>query len=323
MSDRVLLTGISGFLGGHVALQLLEQGYTVRGSVRSLDKAEKVRKTLAAHGADTSRLEFVALDLLSDKGWAEAMSSVRYLQHVASPFVLEMPKDKNDLIRPAVEGTRRAVTAALTAGVERIVVTSSIAAIVYGHSDRSRTFTTADWTNTDNPAVTAYPESKLRAEREAWAIADSFGARDRLTTINPGAILGPLLDEDVGTSGALVQRLLNGSMPAAPKMSLSIEAGGKRHILSDREMSIFELATALRAALPKASSRAPRFELPNWVVRLMGLFDPQIASNTAELGHVRRVDGNSGRLLLARPTIPGPDAAVATAQSLIAQRLVA
>ena len=338
-SDRVLLTGISGFLGGHVALQLLAQGYTVRGSVRSLDKAEKVRKTLAAHGADTSRLEFVALDLLSDKGWAEAMSGVRYLQHVASPFVLEMPKDKNDLIRPAVEGTRRAVTAALNAGVERIVVTSSIAAIAYGHDDYSRTFTTADWTNTDSPKVSAYPESKLRAEREAWRIAEQFNARNRLATINPGAILGPLLDDDVGTSG-LVQRLLNGSMPAAPKMSFSIidvrdvaaaqvaamtapDAGGKRHILSDREMTLFELATALRTALPQASSRAPRFELPNWVVRLMGLFDPQIGSNTAELGHIRRVDGNSGRLLLARPTIPGPDAAVATAQSLIAQRLVA
>ena len=339
-SDRVLLTGISGFLGGHVALELLRQGYTVRGSVRSLDKAEKVRKTLAAHGADVSRLEFVALDLLADEGWAEAVADVRYLQHVASPFVLEMPKDKDELIRPAVEGTRRAVTAAFAARVERVVVTSSIAAIVYGHTDYSRTFTTADWTNPESPKVTAYPESKLRAEREAWAVADSFGARDRLATINPGAILGPLLDDDVGTSGALVQRLLNGSMPAAPRMSFSIvdvrdvaaaqvaamtaaEAGGKRHILSDREMTIFELARALRTALPQASARAPRFELPNWVVRLMGLFDPQIGSNTAELGHVRRVDGNSGRLLLARPTISGPDAAVATAQSLIAQCLVA
>lgn len=339
-SARVLVTGISGFLGGHVALQLLAQGYTVRGSVRSLERAEKVRKTLAAHGADTSRLEFVALDLLADKGWAEAMSGVRYLQHVASPFVLEMPKDKNDLIRPAVEGTRRAVSAAFTAGVERVVVTSSIAAIAYGHDDYSRTFTTADWTNTDSPKVGAYAESKLRAEREAWAVAESFGARERLATINPGAILGPLLDEDVGTSGLLVQRLLNGSIPAAPKMSFSIvdvrdvaaahlaamtapTAGGKRHILADREMSLFELASALRAALPQVAARAPRFELPNWVVRLIGLFDPQIGSNTAELGHVKRVDGNSGRLLLARPTIPGPDAAVATARSLIAQRLVA
>ncbi|MDB5541339.1 MAG: hypothetical protein JWQ89_3066, partial [Devosia sp.] len=248
LTDRVLLTGISGFLGGHVALELLRQGYAVRGSVRSLDKADKVRNTLAAHGADLSLVEIVALDLLSDDGWDEAVAGCRYVQHVASPFVVEMPKDKNDLIRPAVEGTRRAVTTALSSGVERVVLTSSIAAIVYGHTDYSKTFTTADWTDPDNPKVTAYPESKLRAEREAWRIAEGDDARRRLATINPGGIFGPLLDEDPGTSGALILRLLNGSVPAAPKMSFSIvdvrdvaaaqvaamtapEAGGRRHIL--------------------------------------------------------------------------------------------
>lgn len=339
MTDRVLVTGISGFLGGHVALQLLAEGYSVRGSVRSLSRADKVRSTLAANGADISRLEFVALDLSSDTGWTEAMAGVRYLQHVASPFVVEQPRDKQELIRPAVEGTRRALTAALSAGVERIVLTSSIAAIVYGHADYSKTFTTADWTNPDSPRTSAYPESKLRAEREAWSIADRFGARERLSTINPAAILGPLLDDDPGTSGALILRLLDGSVPAAPRMTFSIvdvrdvaaaqvaamtspDAAGQRHILAEREMSVLELAKVLRPHFPQFAGGLPRFELPDWVVRLVGLFDPQIRTNTQELGNIRRVDGSTGRALLGRPLIPAPDAALATAESLIAHGLV-
>lgn len=337
--DRVLVTGISGFLGGHVALQLLNQGYTVRGSVRNLARAGKVKATLAANGADISRLEFVALDLLSDTGWEEAVAGCRYVQHVASPFVIDMPKDRNELITPAVEGTRRAVTTSLAAGVERIVLTSSIAAIVYGHFDYSKTFTAADWTRLDGRPVPAYQESKLRAEREAWRLADGFGARSKLAVINPGAILGPLLDDDPGTSGALIQRLLDGSVPAAPRIAFSIvdvrdvaaahldamtkpEAGGQRIILSDSEMSIIGLANVLRTALPAYAKKLPRFELPDWIVRIAGMFDPQIRGNTGELGNVRRVDGNPGRALLGRPTITASDATLATAQSLIAHGLV-
>lgn len=339
-TDRVLVTGISGFLGGHVALQLLEQGYTVRGSVRSLERAEKVRKTLAANGADTSRLEFVALDLLSDKGWEQAMQGVRFVQHVASPFVLEQPKDRNELIRPAVEGARRAVTTALAAGVERIVLTSSVAAIAYGHErDRLRPFTEADWSNLESPRITPYQESKTRAEQEAWRLAEGLGARDRLAVINPGAILGPLLDDDPGTSGQLAIRLLDGSMPGTPKMSFSIvdvrdvaaaqvaamtdpAAGGRRFILADREMTLQQMANAIQAGLKRPNIRTPRFELPSWLVRIVALFDRQIRDNAVELGRVRPVNGDAGRALLRRPTIPGPEAAIATAESLFAHGLL-
>jgi nucleoside-diphosphate-sugar epimerase len=339
LPDRVLLTGISGFLGGHVALELLKHGYSVRGSVRNLARADKVRATLVEHGADPEKLEFVALDLLSDTGWETATAGCRYVQHVASPFVLAQPRDRSELIRPAVEGTRRAVTAALAAGVERVVVTSSVAAIIYGHPSGAGPFTEADWTDLDSPRLTAYQESKTRAEQEAWRIADGFGARQKLAVINPGAILGPILDEDPGTSGKLAMRLLDGSMPGTPRMNFSVidvrdvaaaqvaamvnpAAGGHRYILAEREMSMLEMAWAIRLGLRQPSLKVPGFELPDWLVRLIGVFDREIRDNTSEIGRHRPVNGSAGRTLLDRALIAGPDAAVALASSLVAQGLV-
>lgn len=296
MSDRVLLTGVSGFLGGHVALQLLAAGYVVRGSVRDLRKADKVQSTLAGAGADVSRLEFVALDLMSDGGWSEAMDGVRYLQHVASPFVTSMPSDKMELIRPAVEGTKRALEAAFAAGVERVVLTSSMAAIAYGH-DQARTapFTGDDWTKLDGHGVNAYVESKARAERAAWDIAERHGRKQDLAVVNPSAILGPLLDEDPGTSAALVQRLLNGSVPAAPNFAF---------------------------AVPAHARKLPKFQAPDWLVRIIGLFDRDVRGNLGELGVVKRLDSSAATSLLGRPLIPAEDALAATARSLVAQGLI-
>ncbi len=340
MSDRVLLTGISGFLGGHVALQLLNAGYTVRGSVRDLQKADKVRKTLATAGADIARLEFVALDLMSDKGWGEAMAGVRYLQHVASPFVTSMPSDRNELIRPAVEGTTRALETAFAAKVERAVVTSSMAAVMYGH-DKSRRepFTAADWTNLEGRDVNAYVESKARAEKKAWEIAERHGRSGDLVVINPSAILGPLLDDDAGTSVALVQRLMNGSMPAVPNMSFVVvdvrdvaalhvaamvdpAAGGKRYPAGGETFTLMELARMLKAALPDHARKLPKFQAPDWLVRIVGLLDKDVRGNLGELGVVKNVDASEAKKLLGRPFIPASDSVLASAQSLIQQGAV-
>jgi dihydroflavonol-4-reductase len=340
MADLVLLTGISGFLGGHVGLELLRQGYAVRGSVRSLSKADKVRATLAGAGADVSRLEFVELDLNSDKGWAAAMPGVRYLQHTASPFVTDMPRDKMELIRPAVDGTKRALEAALAANVERIVLTSSMAATSYGH-DTSRTapFTAADWTDLQGRGVNAYIESKTLAEKQAWTLVDSAGRHDDLVTINPNAILGPLLDEDPGTSAALIGRLMNGSVPAAARIYFPVVdvrdvaaahvramvtpwAGGHRFPMGDKTLSLIEFADVVRAATPEFAKRLPRYTVPDWMVRLFAFVDKDIRGNVGELGVVRRTDSSDVERLLGRKLISSEDAVAATARSLVEQGVV-
>jgi nucleoside-diphosphate-sugar epimerase len=338
MTDRVLLTGISGFLGGHVALQLLNSGYTVRGSLRNLARADKVRDTLRNAGADITRLEFVALDLMRDAGWAEAMDGVRYLLHTASPFNLEMPKDKMELIGPAVGGTERALNAANAAGVERIVLTSSMAAIAYGH-DKSRTspFGAGDWTNLEGRGVNFYQESKTLAERRAWEIMDAAGRHDALATINPSGIFGPLLDEDPGTSAILVQRLLNGSVPAAPRIPITTidvrdvaaahvaamtapEAGGQRFPMGESTLFFMQVADILRRRYP--DHRIPRWQMPDWAVRLYGLFDRDVGDNLGELGYVKTLDSSAAINLLRRPLIGAADAFLATAESLVAHKLV-
>ncbi|HEV7275982.1 MAG TPA: NAD-dependent epimerase/dehydratase family protein [Devosiaceae bacterium] len=334
MLERVLVTGISGFLGSHVALRLLADGHVVRGSVRAGSQAERVRGMLARHGGDTSRLEIVILDLLDDAGWPAAMADVDYLQHVASPLAIEAPADRDMLIRPAVEGTRRALEAALAAGVRRVVLTSSVAAVTYGHPrERTTIFTEADWSAVAGGDVTPYSEGKTRAELEAWAVMEAAGRRDDLVVVNPAVILGPLLDDDPGISAQLVLRLFDGSVPALAGFHFGIvdvrdvaalqvramqqpRAGGHRYLASAGSRSLPDLAAALRDAYPEQAGRIPRLRLPDWLVRLYAMADPRVRAHIRSLGLRRELDCRPAEDLLGRPFITPRVAAAATARSL-------
>lgn len=343
MTDTVLLTGISGFLGSHIALQLLNAGYKVRGSLRNLNRSDEVHQTMQTHmtnkDANIDNLEFVSLDLLSDKGWDDAMQGVKYLQHTASPFVTTMPDDEMELIRPAVEGTTRAIKAALKADVKHIVLTSSMASIMYGH-DKSRTapFSEVDWTD-PNAETNAYVRSKTYAERMAWELMDTANRHDNLSVINPSFILGPLLNKDAGTSGALIIRFLTGSVPAAPKINFSCidvrdvatlhvlamtspEVAGKRLVTAGDSLSMLEMSHALKKQLPSFASKLPKFELPNWAVRIYAIFDADARSNLGELGHRKTIDASNARKLLGRDFITSEGAMGAMGQSLVDHALV-
>lgn len=301
MSARVLVTGGSGFLGSHCIVSLLRQGYSVRTTVRSAARADEVRKLVSAGGQDPAGLEFVEADLTGDAGWAEAVAGCSGVLHVASPFPLGVPKDPQELIVPAREGTLRVLRAAAEAGVKRVVLTSSFAAIGYGHDALGRPFTEADWTDLNGPRpVAAYPQSKTLAERAAWDFAAEHSELE-LVVINPVGILGPPLGSDLGTSVTMVSKLLDG-MPGVPDVRLglvdvrdvadlhvlglaSAEASGERFLaVAEHFVSLAEVARMLKEVAGARARKVPTRVLPNWVVRLVGRFDPGVGQLATELG---------------------------------------
>jgi nucleoside-diphosphate-sugar epimerase len=311
----------------------------VRGSLRDPGRANAVRASLEAAGADTSALDFVVLDLTDDSGWQQALRGCRYLQHVASPFLTRMPRDRDVLIRPAVEGTRRALQAALAGEIERVVLTSSMAAIAYGHDPgRTRPFGADDWTRLDRYPVNAYVESKTRAEQAAWTMMEQAGRRSDLVSVNPAVIFGPLIDDDPGVSVKLVKAMLRG-LPAVPRLALGtvdvrdvaavecaamteLDAGGRRLPLAAGTRWLIELARALASALPERAGRLPKRELPDWLVRLAALFVTDLSDYAGDLGRVRPIDAGPGLALLGRPPISPEASIIASAQSLIQRGLV-
>ncbi|MFS2109127.1 SDR family oxidoreductase [Sphingomonas sp. Sphisp140] len=334
-THTVLVTGGSGFVGSHVILQLLAAGHEVRTTVRSLSREPQVRATLEKAGADTSRLHFFAADLEKDEGWAEAVAGCDYVQHVASPFPQSQPEDEQELIRPAVNGTLRVLRAARDAGVKRVVLTSSFAAIGYGHGQRHSDYTEADWTDVNGPAVQPYMKSKTLAERAAWDFVAAEGNGMELAVVNPVGIFGPALNDDLSTSIWLVKSMIEGRMPGLPDLwfgvvdvrdvaSLQVDAmthekaAGERFLaVAGKAMSIPEMAEVLRSGLGPAGARITRRRVPSWVVRIMALFNPMAREAAPRLGIRSSASNAKARKLLDWQPRSNEEAILATAHSLI------
>jgi len=334
--ELVLVTGGSGFIGSHCILQLLAGGYRVRTTVRSLQREPEVRATLQANGAGAlDRLSFAAADLMSDAGWAEAVAGCTYVLHVASPFPALVPKDENELIVPAREGTLRVLRAARDGRVRRVVLTSSFAAIGYGHDQRQTPFTETDWTDPNGEGVTPYVKSKTLAERAAWDFIEKEGGKLELSVVNPVGVFGPVLSQDYATSILLVQRMMDGAMPGCPKLyfgAVDVRDVADLHIRAMTEpaargqrflavagdfLSMVEIAKILKRRMGAAARKVPAREIPNWMVRLAALRDPAAKQIIPELGTRKNASGEKARQLLGWKPRSAEEAIVATAESLV------
>lgn len=331
---RVLVTGGSGFIGGHCILRLLEAGHAVRTTVRSLSREDEVRATLRAAGADPgARLTFVAADLMADSGWMAAAADCEHVLHVASPFPAGAPEHEDDLIRPAREGTLRVLRAARDAGCRRVVVTSSFAAIGYGHPPRTAPFDERDWTDTSKP-VSAYVKSKTLAERAAWDFMAKEGGTMELAVVNPVGVLGPVLGSDYASSILLVRRMLDGQVPAVPRLMFGVvdvrdvadlhvramtnpAAKGERFLAVGGDfLTVVQAARALKQRLGPAGRRVQARELPDWVVRLAAPFSAQARDALPELGKQKNGTSEKARRLLGWEPRSPEEALVATGESL-------
>ncbi len=342
MSDElVLVTGGSGFIGAYCILELLQMGYRVRTTVRSLSRENDVRAMLKTGGMDAGdKLSFAAADLTADAGWSEAVKDCKYVLHVASPFPSDTPKHEDELIVPARDGTLRVLKAARDAGVSRVVLTSSFAAIGYGHPLTPEPFDETAWTDINGPDVGAYGKSKTLAERAAWDFIASQNGALELSVVNPVGVLGPVLGHDFSTSIQLIQRLLDGSVPRLPRVSYGLvdvrdvadlhvramtnpAAKGERFIASAGDaISAKEVALALKSRLGDKASRVPTQEMPDWLIRALALVNPPLRQIVPNLGRVRHMTNAKAKRVLDWKPRSNEDAIEATAQSLLEHGLV-
>lgn len=329
------MTGVSGFIASRVVVELLEQGHEVVGSMRSLKREESMRAIFSEHCSSLDKLSFVALNLLSDEGWEAACQGMDYVLHIASPVPVQTPKDDNDIIQPAVQGAKRALNAASKAGVKRVVLTSSVAAIMYGHNDGREVFSEEDWSNPlDAKDNSAYTKSKTLAERAAWEFIEQDNTGLELAVVNPGMVLGPIMEADYGASPIVVKKLLEGAFPGTPKIGFPTidvrdvadlhitamthpKAAGERFIAANGFMWMKDVSKVLKDNLPASESKkVPTKDLPIWLMRILANFDKEAKSVAFELGKKRDAINDKAKDLLGWNPRANSEAVLATAETL-------
>lgn len=331
MKGSVLVTGGSGYIAGFVIRQLIAEGWHVNTTIRSLTREGDVRKALAV---PDEALRFFAADLLNDAGWADAVAGCGHVIHVASPLPTGAVKHEDDLIVPAREGALRALRLAKAAGVSRVVMTSSVAAIAYGHGNKVGRYSEADWTNVNGPQVHAYAKSKTIAERAArdWMAAE--GGSMEYVSVNPAAVLGPVLSADFSGSIEIITRLLSGALPGLPNFGFGVvdvrdvadlhvramtaaDMNGERFIASGPFMMMRDVARILRERLGDEARKVPTRGLPDFILHGASLFDPTLRMVTGELGKVRETPADHARDVLGWVPRAAEDTIVDSARSLI------
>jgi nucleoside-diphosphate-sugar epimerase len=336
-SDQlVLVTGGTGFVGVHCILQLLQQGYRVRTTVRSINRKQEVLDMLREGGiTNFDQLDFAETDLLKDDNWNTAMAGCTYVLHVASPIYLKLPEHEDEMIRPAVDGTLRVLKAARDAGVKRVVMTSNFGAVGYSHKDKTTLITEESWTDPNEKGLSAYNKSKVLAERAAWDFMKKEGDSLELAVINPMGIFGPSLSAVLSSGFGLLQRVITGEMKALPNISLGIvdvrdvadlhlramintAAKGQRFLaLAGGTMTLVEIAKLLKQKMPAITTKTSTKSLPDWLLKIVALFSKQARAILPLVSIYREASNKKAKQLLGWQPRSNEEAILATADSMV------
>ena len=309
--EKVLVTGTTGYIGLHCVAQLLQAGYSVKGSLRSKEREPEVRNALSKVVNAENRFQICELDLMNDNGWDEAVSGCDYVMHVASPLLDREPNDENEIIRPAHEGLMRALKSSVKNKIKRFVMTSSFSAVGYGHA--KNVFDESHWTDTTQK-IGAYNKSKAIAEKAMWNYLADLNENEKIeaVAINPTLVIGASLSNDIGTSNVFLQRMLDGSYPIVPKVHFGYvtvkdtakahiaamthpDANGKRFILAERCMWLNEVNKILRK---HGYKKAPVLQAPNMLMKFLALFSKEASAIAGFVGKTKFTNSENAKKIL-------------------------